>query len=115
MDKALDVIDFEQVEPGVSQAVSLGESDGVGREILCQNRYFVTERIKIADGRSFQGNNDGQSLEIWGALAGSVSIGDVRLERVRFALLPAALGEFAVKAEQDSVLLRTYMGEGEDG
>jgi mannose-6-phosphate isomerase len=109
VEKALDVIDFKQVEPGISLAIPLGESAGVRREILCQNRYFVTERVAIAGGHFFQGDNNGQSLEIWGALEGRVTIGDVRLERIRFALLPAAMGEFTVKAEQDSVMLRTYV------
>jgi mannose-6-phosphate isomerase len=114
VDKALDVIDFKQVEPGVSKAVSLGESAGVRREMLCQNRYFITERVRIASGHCFQGNNDGASLEIWGAIEGRVTIGDVKLERVRFALLPAAMGEFKVTAERDSVLLRTYVGKIEE-
>ena len=113
VDKALDVINFAQVEPGVSKAVLLEDQDGLRREILCQNRYFITERVTIAAGQAFQGNNDGATLEIWGALEGRVSIGDVRLERVRFALLPAAMGKFGVQAELDSVLLRTYVGQRE--
>jgi mannose-6-phosphate isomerase len=110
VDKALDVINYEQVEPGLSPAVLLAESAGVRRELLCHNRYFTTERVSITSGSSFQGNNNGDSLEIWGAMEGSVAIGDVTLASVRFALLPAAMGPFVVAASRDSVLLRTYVG-----
>lgn len=110
VDKALEVINFEQVEPGVSKARLIEATGGLRRAILCQNRYFITERIEIDEGYAFQGNNTGDSLEIWGVIDGSVTIGDVRLDGVRFALLPAAMGEFAVKANRDSVLLRTYVG-----
>jgi mannose-6-phosphate isomerase len=113
VDKALDVIDFDQVEAGVSPALPLGESDGVRRESLCRNRYFVTERVTITAGHSFQGYNDGDSLEIWGALKGNVTVNSAWLGSVRFALLPAAMGEFLVEAQQDSVLLRTYVDSGD--
>lgn len=109
VDKALDVINFAQVAPGASTARPIEASPGQRRAILCQNRYFVTERVEIDQGNAFQGNNQGDSLEIWGVLQGSVTIGAVRLESIRFALLPAALGSFTVAAHRDSVLLRTYV------
>jgi hypothetical protein len=49
-------------------------------------------------------------MEIWGAIEGQVSVNDLTLNAIRFTLLPAALGEFTVKAEEKSTLLRTYVG-----
>ena len=109
VDKALDVINFEQVEPGVSTAKVIEDAAGKRRSLLCKNRYFVTERVELARGKAFQGDCSGDSLEIWGVLNGSVQIGDQRLDDIRFTLLPAAMGEFTIMARQDSVLLRTYV------
>ncbi|MGD2078577.1 MAG: class I mannose-6-phosphate isomerase, partial [Chloroflexota bacterium] len=109
IDKALDVINFDQVEPGTGEARWIEQDNGLRRAMLCRNRYFVTERLEMARDSVFEGLNDGQSLEIWGLLKGSVSIDEVRLDGIRFALLPAALGKFTVNANEDSVLLRTYV------
>ncbi|UCG26043.1 MAG: class I mannose-6-phosphate isomerase [Chloroflexota bacterium] len=109
VEKALDVINFQQVEPGVSPAALVAEEGGISRYLLCKNRYFVTERVELAKGSTFQGNCNGDSLEIWGVLEGNVQIGDLSLDAIRFTLLPAALGEFEVTASLDSVLLRTYV------
>lgn len=109
IDKALDVINFDQVEPGTGEARWIEQDNGLRRAMLCRNRYFVTERVEMARDSVFEGLNDGQSLEIWGLLRGSVFIDEVRLDGIRFALLPAALGKFAVEANEDSVLLRTYV------
>jgi mannose-6-phosphate isomerase len=111
VEKALDVINFDLVEPNLSPARVIEDSSGVRRELLCKNQYFVTERFRIGKGCAFRGINTGDSLEIWGVLDGSVMIGETRLDAIRFALLPAAMGEYAVTAGQDSVMLRTYVGE----
>ena len=109
VDKALDVINFEQVDPGVSRTEVIEDEPGRRRSLLCKNRYFVTERVELARGSAFEGICSGDSLEIWGVLDGSVEIGDIRLDGIRFTLLPAAMGEFTIEARQDSVLLRTYV------
>jgi len=109
VDKALDVINFGQVEPGVSPAPLIADNSGIRRYLLCKNRYFVTERLELDQGSTFHGHCTGDSLEIWGVLNGSVQIGALGLEAIRFALLPAALGQFEVAANQESVLLRTYV------
>lgn len=109
VDKALDVINFEQVEPETSSATLLEDGHGRRRYLLCRNEYFVTERVELDQGSTFRGDCDGASLEIWGVLEGVAQIETVRLEAIRFALLPAAMGEFTVSARQDSVLLRTYV------
>ena len=69
-----------------------------------------SDGLRRGPGSPPQGDNNGESLEIWGVLAGSATIGEVPLASVRFALLPAAMGAFAVSASRDSVLLRTYVG-----
>ncbi len=109
IDKALDVINFEQVEPELQPAKILGDENGIRRSLLCQNDYFVTERIKLERGAAFSGNCDGSSLEIWGVLAGDVEVNEVSLTAVQFVLLPAALGHFTVLAKGPATLLRTYV------
>jgi mannose-6-phosphate isomerase len=110
VDKALDVINFEQVEPGLCQPELIADDGQVRRYQLCHNRYFVTERVEMAAEALFQGRCDGSSLEIWGVIAGDVVINEVALTAVRFTLLPAALGDFQVTAGKNGAhLLRTYV------
>ena len=109
VEKALEVIDFGRVEPAVGQPQLLAEAQGVQRWELCRNRYFVTERVVMAPGASFDGVCDGESLEIWGVLAGQATVAGLALAAVRFTLLPAALGAFEVRAITPATLLRTYV------
>lgn len=109
IDKALDVINFERVEPTLQPAQFVAEADGVRRERLCANRYFTTERVEFETGSIFQGECDGRTLEIWGAITGQVVINPVELNAVQFTLLPAALGPFSVRATGPAVCLRTYV------
>lgn len=111
IDKALDVIDFERIEPALIPARPIEERNGVRRSLLCANRYFTTERVELDAGATFEGLCDGTSLEIWGIIHGNVLIGDdqVRLNAVQFALLPAALGRFAVSAAEPATCLRVYV------
>ncbi len=110
VDKALDVINFEQVEPGLCQPELIADDGQVRRYQLCHNRYFVTERVEMAAEAFFQGRCDGSTLEIWGVIAGDVVINEVALTAVRFTLLPAALGDFQVTAGKNGThLLRTYV------
>ncbi|MCS6844485.1 MAG: class I mannose-6-phosphate isomerase [Caldilineales bacterium] len=115
VDKALDVINFALVEPGVCPPILLHQEPGLRRELLCRNRYFTTERVTLAAGRSFVGACDGETLEIWGAIAGQATVNGVALAAVRFCLLPAALGPYTVTAGEDATLLRTYVEESADG
>ena len=107
--KAMDVIDFERVEPGVPRPVVITEESGFRRELLCRNPYFVTERLVLDPGVAFGGERHGDTLEIWGVLEGEVSVNGLALGAVRFCLLPAALGEFTVTARERATLLRTYV------
>lgn len=109
IDKAMDVIDFDRVEPGVPRPVLIAEEDGYRRELLCRTPYFVTERITLDAGVEFGGQRNGDTLEIWGVLDGGVSINRLTLDAVRFCLLPASIGEFTVTAQTPAVLLRTYV------
>ncbi len=113
IEQSLDVINFEQVEPSLKPATLLSEENGVRRELLCANEYFVTERLTLREGAIFAGELDGRTLEIWGVLDGAVLINDVRLSAVQFSLLPAALGAYTVTARTPSTLLRTYVARGE--
>ena len=110
VDKALDVINFDQVEPSLCEPQLVSDTNGVRRFRLCHNKYFVTERVQMARGAVFEGRCDGSTLEIWGVIKGSAEVNEVALEAVRFTLLPAAMGEFTVTATSDEVtLLRTYV------
>lgn len=109
IDKALDVIDFTAVEPGVCPAELLAQGDGWRRSLLCRNRYFVTEQIDLDAGAQFGGECDGSTLEIWGVIEGGATVAGQPLEAVRFALLPAALGRYVISSERGATLLRTYV------
>ncbi|MCU0507911.1 MAG: class I mannose-6-phosphate isomerase [Anaerolineae bacterium] len=109
IDKALDVIDFSIVEPQVCLPEPLSGADGCARFLLCRNRYFVTERVELAPGAIYHGRCDGSTLEVWGVIAGEANVGGEALDAVRFALLPAALGDFAVTTRRGATLLRSYV------
>jgi mannose-6-phosphate isomerase len=109
VDKALEVIDFDAVEPGACPAEVLEQGHGYRRSLLCHTQYFVTERVDLDRGATYRGNCDGSTLEIWGVIGGEAVVGGVRLGAVRFALLPAALGPFTVTSEYGATLLRTYV------
>jgi mannose-6-phosphate isomerase len=109
VEKALDVINFGQVEPLITPPQLITEASGVRRFLLCSNRYFVAERVEMAPGALFEGHCAGDSLEIWGVIEGGGKINGLQMEAVRFVLLPAALGRFTVMAADGATLLRTYV------
>ncbi len=109
VDRAMDVINFEQTEPTLSQPKLLTEGEGIKQYQLCANRYFVTERVEMAAGAVFNGRCNGDSLQIWGVLEGEVAVEGVGLTAVQFTLLPAALGDFTIIAKTNAVLLRSYV------
>jgi mannose-6-phosphate isomerase len=111
IDQALDVINFDQVAPGLCPPELVHEANGTRRYRLCRNRYFVTERVEMAAGAVFNGRCDGSSLEIWGVIEGEALVNDVTVTAVNFTLLPAALGDFTITAATESILLRTYVQE----
>jgi mannose-6-phosphate isomerase len=109
IDKGLDVINFDQIEPGLCPPALIAEESGIRRLSLCHNSYFVTERVEMMQGASYHGCCTGDSLEIWGVIEGQATINDVQFNAVRFALLPAALGEYVVRATSKAMFLRTYV------
>lgn len=108
VEKALDVINFNQVEPSLSKPTLIENKDGVMRSQLCGNRYFVTERVEMAAGAVFNGRCDGTTLEIWGVINGEASVNGTGLTAVQFVLLPAAMGAFSITSQAKATLLRVY-------
>lgn len=108
VEKALDVIDFAQVEPSLTPLKWVDDGDGIRHAELCANRYFSTDQVELRAGADYRGFCDGSTMEIWGCVEGQIRVNDLTLDAVRFTLLPAALGEFHIRAEKDAVLLRTY-------
>ncbi len=113
VDKALDVINFDQVEPQLHLPPLTWQDAGICAYLLCQNNYFVTERIEMAAGATYNDVLDGSTMEIWGVIQGDVVVeggGEkIHIYQVRFTLLPAAMGAFRVTARNEAVLLRTYL------
>jgi len=113
IEKALDVIDFGQIEPGPVVPQLIEDRQGVRREIISRCPYFTVEKIQLAAGASWAGACTGETFEIWGSVEGECVVtwaGDpLALPAIRFTLLPAALGRFAVKARPPSTLLRAYV------
>lgn len=109
LDKAMEVINFNQIEPKLSTPLMIDETDGVRHYRLCQNRYFVTDRIELESGAIYKGLCDGDSLQILGAIEGRAVVNGVELSAIRFTLLPASLGAYSLIATTNTVLLRTYV------
>jgi mannose-6-phosphate isomerase len=113
MEQALDVINFDQVEPAIPTPSEISSLNGVVREGLCQNKYFTVERLILSPGSSFDCFLDENTFEIWGVLKGAARLMDktaaIELEAIRFVLLPASTGKFTIEAEVESTLLRTYV------
>ena len=110
VNKALEVINFQQVDAMLPEPKILSNTSQVIHEKLCQNDYFTTERITLNKGGEYSGQCDGLSLEIWGVISGKALIAGELAEEVQFYLLPAGLGKFEIKADSMCVLLRTYTG-----
>lgn len=113
IEKSMDVLNFEQVEPEAVKPMVLIEDETMKVELLAECDYFQTERIHLSAGDEFFGECDGESFEIWAVLEGQATLeweGDpVTLKGVNWVLLPAALGEFQVIADEASTLLRVFV------
>jgi len=113
LEKALDVVDFSRVSPGIVAPHVLERSGGVRRFELVRNRYFVVEELTLTGGSAYTGICDGSTLEIWACIAGESMVewagAPVSLPAIRYILLPATLGEFAVRATTQTSCLRVYL------
>ncbi len=116
IDKALAVIDFQMVRPTAYRPVVVEKTDGVYRAEISRCDYFVVQEVRLAAGATWHGACDGGTFEIWGCVKGTADVqwagGPVVLPAVKFCLLPAALGAFAIHADQPSTLLRAYAPAG---
>jgi hypothetical protein len=115
VDKAIEVINFAQVEPGYFPVQLLEENADLRRELITACPYFNVERVGLKQaGAKFKGRLDGRTFEIWGIMSGLSRIGwgagqAFELPAVRFTLLPAVLGDFEIEALAPSIFLRTYV------
>jgi mannose-6-phosphate isomerase len=113
VDKALEVIDFELIEPGTYQPTLVETEDGVTRQKIARSEYFVVEKVTLAPGAAYGDQTDGTSLEIWGTVEGTSQLlwaGEpIPLPTIRFCLVPARLGKFAVRAHEAATMLRVYL------
>ena len=111
INKALNVINFEQVAPAICPPKTIAVENGMRRSLLCQTDYFVTERVEMVAGSTFQGSCTGKTLEIWGVLEGNATVNNLALSAVQFVLLPAKMGDFTITAVSPATLLRSYVAE----
>jgi len=103
VDKALDVIDWGVVRPGVYEPRVIAEERGVRRSEISRCRYFLVEKLDLEAGATVHGRCDGATFEIWGCVAGRATLsweGDpLPLCAVQYVLLPAELGDYALRAD----------------
>jgi len=116
IDRAIDVINFEQVEPGAYVPELLEENGGVRRESITTSPHFNVERVTFErENNFFEGLCDGSTFEIWGTMSGHCKVvwanQSLDLPAIRFTLLPATLGNFEIKATTPTTLLRVYIPE----
>jgi len=109
-EKALEVINFAQVEPGLVKPKMLHRGKGITCARLVHCPQFTVERIDLIAGAEYRGRCDGSTFEIWGCIAGFCRVcwaGEaVEMKAIRFVLFPAALGEYTLQAVKASTLLR---------
>jgi mannose-6-phosphate isomerase len=115
LEKALDVLNFDQVAPGPTAPTILLDEEGLRIEHLVACQYFETERITLPAGHEFYGLCDGSTFEIWAVLQGKAALtsdaAPLTLQAVQWSLLPAELGEYQLSAVEDAVLLRVVTPE----
>ncbi len=111
VEQALDVLDFDLIEPETLIPQTLG-ANGIITEGIGHCSYFHTERITAPAGKRFQGNCNGNTFEIWAVLKGEAELNwngsPMTCSAIDWLLLPAALGEFTLTAVEDCTLLRVY-------
>ena len=113
LQRALDVLNFDLIEPGPARSTVLMDEEGFRVERLATCPYFETERLTMPAGQTFFGLCEGETFEIWAVIHGQATFYSdaepVTLKAVNWTLLPADLGEFQIEAEEDSILLRVFV------
>ena len=73
----------------------------------------MVEKVTLQPGAIYQGQTNGESLEIWGNVEGESELtwaGEpISLPTIRFCLVPAVMGDFAVRTKESATLLRVYL------
>jgi len=115
IEQALNVLDFDLVEPGPLEPTPL-ENNGIIQEQIGLCEYFCTERLHLPAGQKYSGACDGETFEILAVLEGSFSCdwagASSPIQRaIGWTLLPAALGDYEIKALSDSLILRIFTPE----
>ncbi|MCD6520870.1 MAG: class I mannose-6-phosphate isomerase [Anaerolineae bacterium] len=114
IEKALEVINWSQIEPDKVTPQRLEQRDGMERWLLVDCPQFTVEKVVLAEGATFTGSCSGETFEIWGWIKGAGEVlweGEpLRVEAVRFVLLPATLGAYSIQSLAKSELLRAYIG-----
>ncbi|MCE5257894.1 MAG: class I mannose-6-phosphate isomerase [Chloroflexi bacterium] len=111
--KALDVIawDAPQARPVSPQLVA--EAQGCTQELLVDSPLFTVERISLAPDAAYQNKCDGTTFQIIGCIVGAGKLAwsgaPLALQAVRFALLPAIMGDYRIQSTTESVWLRAYI------
>ncbi len=113
VERALDAIDFEQPRAHLRRGPP-GAPKATRRETLARCDHFVVERVGLEAHARFAHDLVGDTFEIWGVLSGAATMGSsgaatLPLHGVQFALLPATMGPFEVRALTDVVALRARL------
>ena len=116
IDKALEVINFAQVEPTAFTPQLIEHSPALQRDFITTCPYFNVEKLTFTEGnQTFKGSCDGSTFEIWGTMSGRAQVNwagtPLPLPAIRFILLPAALGDFEIEVTEPGTLLRVYVPE----
>ena len=92
----------------IRQPQLISETDTVKAEALFRTPYFNLDRLTLAAGAA-----SAQSLALGFhhlfIFQGEVKIGDVTLSQGQSYFVPAGLGEYALEAASDAVVLKTYL------
>ena len=113
-ERAFDAIRFGPTTPVPVAPRAAGAGTGVLREVIADCDHFVVERLRMAAGARLASELDGRTFEIWGVVSGRAAVEtgnapSLVLEQARFALLPATMGAFEVRAATDVVALRARL------
>jgi mannose-6-phosphate isomerase len=108
VEQALQAVDFSAIGRTLD-AAQPEPAGGPGVELLCANPHFEVRRVTLGEGGSLTGSCDGRTLEVWGVVAGAITVSTGRtetpVERLRFALLPAQMGPYAINSAGGATLL----------
>lgn len=113
VERAMDVINFKQVEPHAVAPKLIATASGITRHEISRCDYFVVEKVVLETGAVYRGETDGSTMEIWGAVEGSAVVETagtpVELPAIKFCLIPAAQGQFKITTPTGATLLRAYL------